>query len=298
MLCLLTGSSGFLGKVIRKNLSTSIQVRTLSRSYGDYMVELDKVIPKFNNRFEIVIHAAGLAHVSKEINTDTFNNVNVLGTQNLLRGLELSGIPEKFVLISSVSVYGVQSGASISEKCKLMANDAYGRSKRDAEKLVFDWCKEHNVICTILRLPLVVGASPPGNLASMINGIRVNVYFNIAGGKARKSMVLAQDVAKHILKAAEVGGIYNLTDGYHPSFCELSKNIALQLGKREPRNLPLVVAKFVAMMGSVLGRRSPINSEKLSKITSDLTFDDSKARDAFGWNPTPVLEGFKLFDID
>ena len=30
------------------------------------------------------------------------------------------------------------------------------------------------------------------------------------------------------------------------------------------------------------------------KITSDLTFDDTKAREVFGWNPTPVLEGFKL----
>jgi hypothetical protein len=34
------------------------------------------------------------------------------------------------------------------------------------------------------------------------------------------------------------------------------------------------------------------------KITSTLTFDDSKARNAFGWKPTPVLEGFKIIKDD
>ena len=35
-------------------------------------------------------------------------------------------------------------------------------------------------------------------------------------------------------------------------------------------------------------------TNKLLKITSTLTFDDSKARMSFDWKPTPVLEGFKL----
>jgi hypothetical protein len=34
----------------------------------------------------------------------------------------------------------------------------------------------------------------------------------------------------------------------------------------------------------------------LSKITSTLTFDDSKARIAFGWNPNPVIENLKLHE--
>ena len=46
--------------------------------------------------------------------------------------------------------------------------------------------------------------------------------------------------------------------------------------------------------GDIAGKYAPLNSDKLNKITSTLTFDDSKARAAFGWNPTPVLEGFKI----
>ena len=36
------------------------------------------------------------------------------------------------------------------------------------------------------------------------------------------------------------------------------------------------------------------SGEKLTKITSTLTFDDSKARTAFGWEPTSVIKGIKL----
>lgn len=297
MKIILTGSSGYLGKVLINHLHKENEVICLSRTSGEYIVELDKEIPLFKHGFDIVVHAAGLAHVSNgDLSYSAFYNVNVIGTKNLLTGLERTGIPEKIIFISSVAVYGRSLGSLISEAEDLNPKNHYGRSKMVAEKLILEWCNLNNVICTILRLPLTVGVNPPGNLASMINGIKVNRYFNIAGGKARKSMVLAQDVAQYILKAAEVGGVYNLTDGYHPSFWELSKNIATQLGKREPRNLPMFVAKIVAIVGNVLGPRSPINTDKLKKITSDLTFDDTKAREAFGWDPTPVLEGFKFSD--
>lgn len=60
--------------------------------------------------------------------------------------------------------------------------------------------------------------------------------------------------------------------------------------------MPNFVAKLVAKVGDMLGSWVPLNSSKLRKITSTLTFDDSKARAAFGWSPTPVLEGFKIHD--
>jgi nucleoside-diphosphate-sugar epimerase len=107
-------------------------------------------------------------------------------------------------------------------------------------------------------------------------------------------VVLAEDVARFIVKVAEIGGIYNLTDGYHPSFAELSSHISIQLGKGKPMNMPFGLAMIVAKFGDLLGSKAPLNTNKLKKITSDLTFDDSKAREAFGWNPTRVLDGFKI----
>jgi hypothetical protein len=73
-------------------------------------------------------------------------------------------------------------------------------------------------------------------------------------------MVLATDVAKFILIAAEKGGIYNLTDGYHPTFNELSKNIASKMGKSYVPNLPKYFAYLLAKFGDHLGNNFPINS--------------------------------------
>ena len=296
MNCLLTGSNGFLGRVLESSLSINTVIHTLSKSSGVYNVNLETQIPIFNHQFDIVIHAAGKAHsIPKSIeDRDAFFSLNVQGTKNLLEGLENYKLPKSFVFISTVAVYGVSEGYLINEQSELNAIDPYGKSKVEAEELVLNWCKTNNIVCTILRLPLLVGSNPPGNLGSMINGLKSGFYFNIAGGKARKSMVLASDVSKYILKASEIGGIFNLTDGYHPSFFELSEIISRQLGKSRSKNLPFWLAKGLALTGDIFGEKAPLNSAKLHKITSDLTFDDSKAREAFGWHPTPVLEGFNI----
>ena len=299
MKILITGANGFLGKIIYQKLRPIFDVTTLARRDSDYCVDLssDQNI-NFTEKFALVIHLAGRAHfISKtSMVQDSFFNINVKGTRNLLESLKSSGIPKQFLFVSSVSVYGLNKGVLINENADLKAVGPYGKSKIEAEAIVQKWCNENNVICTILRLPLIVGPNPPGNLGSMIKGVKNGYYFNIAGGNAKKSMVLASDVAKYLLKASEIGGIYNLTDGYHPSFFELSENISHQLGKSVPKNLPLWLAKGLARSLDLFGDKAPLNSDKLYKITSDLTFDDSKAREAFGWDPTPVLEGFKSSD--
>lgn len=297
MICLLTGSTGFLGHFISKTISENYKLVSLSRNSNQYSIGLDKNVPVFSEKFELVIHAAGKAHsVSKtSIDRQAFFDINFKGTQNLLQGLkESQSLPKAFVFISTVAVYGRESGFNISEDTPLLAEDPYGLSKIQAEKLVLDWCNRNNVVCTILRLPLLAGSNPPGNLGSMINSIKKGYYFNISGGRSQKSIVLASDVAKCILKVSEIGGIFNLTDGYHPTFNELSRTISLQMGRKFVPNLPLFFAKVLAKIGDLIGDKFPLNSNKLSKIMAPLTFDDSKARKTFGWNPSPVLEGFNI----
>jgi len=293
---LISGARGFLGDILTHTL-THAGITTIGRSATDDIhADLKFQIPAIQKTNDIIIHAAGKAHVvpKTEAERQEFFDVNVTGTQNLLRGLEKApGLPKCFVFISSVAVYGLETGHLISEDAPLLAEDPYGRSKIQAEKIIEEWCAKNNVVCTILRLPLLAGPNPPGNLKSMISGIKKGYYFNVAGGKAKKSIVLAQDVAEIIPTVAKVGGIYNLTDGYHPDFSELSKLIAKQLGKSKPLNMPMWVAKLFAKIGDRLGAKAPINSDKLNKITSDLTFDDSKARELLGWNPIKILDGFK-----
>lgn len=291
-----TGANGFLGKHIVKALGNDNAIKCLSRTNGDFKVSLENEIPNFEQKFDLVIHVAGKAHsVPKtESEKQSFFDVNVKGTENLLKGLENAGLPKQFIFISSVSVYGLTLGNNIAEDHPLMAKDPYGNSKILAEKLIENWCKKNNIVCTILRLPLIIGKNPPGNLGAMITGIKKGFYFNIAGGNVKKSMVLAEDVSKVLLKVAAKGGVYNLTDGYHPNFYEMSHLINKQLGKDKVKNIPIWVAKIFAFFGDIIGSNFPINSDKLDKLNATLTFDDSKARQEFGWSPQSVLNVFKI----
>lgn len=291
---LVTGASGFLGKAILYELSLhNARSVTIGRqSSNDILCDLASEVPILNvNIVDCVIHAAGKAHsIPKTPAEDQeFFDVNLLGTNNFLKALEsLERLPTSFVFISSVAVYGCEQGTNIHEKTPLLACDPYGLSKIKTEQLVKNWCHENNVICTILRLPLLIGKNPPGNLGLILDGIKKGYYFNIDGGKAKKSMVLAEDVPKFISKIMNIGGTYNLTDGWHPTFKDLSQAI----GKHRIFNCPLIIAKLLGYIGDHLGAKAPINSKKVIKITSDLTFDDRKAR-VFGWDPQNVLEYLK-----
>lgn len=292
---LLTGANGFIGNSIKEFLSRYNNLKILGRSNNcDYKYDITIAIQDFGERFDVVIHNAGKAHsVPRSFSeSELFFKVNYHGTVNLLEALEINP-PQNFIYISTVAVYGLTKGINITEESPLLATDPYGKSKLLAENTVAEWCNRNNVKCTILRLPLVVGKNAPGNLGAMLQGIKKGYYFNIGDGAARKSMILSTDIPKVIEKAIGVEGVYNLSDGYHPSFKEISTLIGNSLG-RNVHTMPTALAKVAAKFGDIVGNRFPLNSYKLKKLTEDLTFDNTKARLAFNWEPTPVLEGFEI----
>jgi nucleoside-diphosphate-sugar epimerase len=293
---LLTGSSGFLGHHIENLLIIkSFSYDTLNRKNGDYLVDLSSTIPQLDKSYDLIIHSAGTAHINPKSESDIryMYDSNVNGVLNLLAALERNILPKEFVFISSVSVYGAISGNLIDETATLGAQDSYGKSKIECERILIKWCSQNNVKLTILRLPLIIGFNAPGNLGSMLHAILRGYYFNIRGNKARKSVVLASDIAELILSERDFGGIFNLTDGHHPLITELSNSFSIRLKGESlttlPYNLVLILAKF----GDLLGEYSPINSLKLKKLENTLTFSDAKARDLLKWSPKSVIKWIK-----
>ena len=297
--CLLTGGNGYLGTYVRQHLDAcGFEVATLGRSENNtFVVDLSVEMPAINKSFDIVVHCAGKAHSfpKNENESKAFFDVNLIGAQNLLNALEAApALPKHFVFMSSVSVYGLNQGVNVNETQPLQSNYPYGKSKIEAEKLIESWCRQHRITCLILRLPLLAGKNPPGNLKMMIEGIKKGYYFNISKEPVRKSIVMAEDVARLIPATIGMAGTFNLTDGYHPSFQELATLIAKQLHKPKPLSIPNWCSKGLMFSAKNFSFISPINAYKVQKLTLSLTFDDSKARSLLRWNPTPVLDAFKL----
>ena len=294
---LITGASGFLGKIISTELiKLGYTILTLGKQDSNYIrVDLAKEgfqLPS-QEKIDLVIHAAGKAHSIPKTTAEIkdFFDVNFEGTKRVCESLGINqSLPKAFVFVSTVAVYGIDSGKLISEDYPLIGNTPYAQSKIMAEAWLQQWAAKNNVVLSILRLPLVVGLNPPGNMGTMIHGIDSGRYLSIGDAGARKSAVWAADIAYIFPRLAQKGGIYNLTDGYHPSFGELERCIASSLNKNPPSKIPFILAKALAFFGDFLGSRSPINSIKLNKITSTLTFDDSKARTLLNWQPNSVLD--------
>jgi GlcNAc-P-P-Und epimerase len=293
---LLTGASGFLGRSLLQVFKTANhQVTTLGRrASDDFQHDLANDVPVLTSKFDMVVHAAGKAHqVPKtELEAKEFYDVNVIGTSNLLTGLRHS-LPGQLVFISSVAVYGRETGDSIDESAALAGSSPYARSKIEAEQLVTAWSKINDVPLLILRLPLVAGPDPPGNLGKMIRGIRHGLYFSVADGQAKRSVVLASDVGLCLLEGNGKCGVFNLADGYHPSFKELEELIARQLKSRLSPSIPQPWAKMLGRIGDIIPK-SPINSLTIEKMTSNLTFNDAKAREELNWSPRKVIDHFKI----
>jgi len=289
---LMSGASGFLGTVLASVLRESGFVISEVVSKDASRINIICPFALSEGNYEFVIHAAGKAHsVPKtRIEKQEFYRVNVDGTKNLCHALERSSqLPKSFIFISTVSVYGVDEGELIQETHPLNGITPYAESKILAEEWLRQWVSDKQVTLGILRLPLIAGPNPPGNLGAMIRGIKSGRYLSIGQADARKSVVWAKDVAHIIPRLAQTGGTYNLTDGYHPTFGELEEAIATALNKKKPVKVPYWVANCLGKIGDGVGKRFPINSDKLKKITSTLTFDDTKARNELGWSPTTVL---------
>jgi len=294
---LFTGATGFLGNNILPELNKQFTVVTADLSdKADYKINLVKDIPQFTAPFDIILHAAGKAHSIPKTEADiqAFYDVNLLGTQNFCKALENCGVPRSFIFISTVAVYGCETGENILEDHPLNGTTPYAKSKILAEQYLQEWCAAHNVILTILRPSLIAGTNPPGNLAAMINGMRSGKYLSIAGGKARKSIAMAQDIARLIPLVETKGGIYNISDDTHPSFRELEVLISRQLSIKPPVSIPYWTAKSLALIGDMLGNKAPINSSKLDKITKSLTFSNEKLKTELNFVPTDVLANFKI----
>lgn len=294
---LFTGGTGFLGKNVMPLLSQQYEVTTCGITTDDMVkANMARDIPVLPERYDVVLHACGKAHVvpKTEAEKQAFYDVNYQGTVNLCTALEKAGVPKALVFISTVAVYGCEFGELISEEHPLEGDSPYAKSKIMAEEYLTEWCGKHGVVLGILRPSLLAGHRAPGNLGAMVDGIRKGFYLNIAGGKVKKSVLMAEDIARLLPLLAEKGGIYNVCDTYQPTFGELSASVARQLGRRKPISIPYWMGWCMAKVGDVLGAKAPINSYMLEKMTKSLTFCNDKARRELGWEPLDVLTNYKI----
>ena len=291
--CLITGGNGFLGNGLKRYL-TGWDNLTIGRVNCDikynYVPDEEVAIPEV----DVVIYAMGKAHdfSSKKMSTyyGEMFDTNCKKLKLFLDQLSKSkSLPITFIYISSVSVYGIKSGLDIDENHQLGATDPYGKSKIEAEKIVSEWTQKENIKCVILRLPLIIGDDPPGNLNRMIKALKKKSFILFDHGKAKKSVVHIESIADVISKSVGRNGIFNITDCINPTFKEIVYFFTKAVNARNPISIPSHLIKVFLKIGSFFSKRSQAILNTIDKMTLDLTFSNKKAIKEFKWNPKPAL---------
>lgn len=219
MNCLVTGSTGFLGKHLLPKLSKVVNVSTVSlRRTKLSEIELGQI--------DSIVHLAGLAHQMQKIDPKRYFDVNKDQTLALAQKAKDAGV-KHFIFISTVKVYGDNDiHGVLNEDSECHPSDPYGQSKRDAE-IALQAMENEKFTVSIIRPPLIYGAGVKGNLDRIINlAIKLPIlpFGNIQN---ERSMVYAGNVSALIQKLLEkqTSGIFIAGDKTRKSTTDLVNTI-------------------------------------------------------------------------
>jgi len=154
---LVTGAYGFIGRNLALALGRDPDIETISVDIDTPKEELSRGL----ETCDVVFHLAGINRPSGEGEFET-GNVGSLATA--LSGLELRQRRPLVVLSSSAQV---------------LLDNPYGRSKRRAEELLFDYCRRTGSAACVFRLPGVFGKWCRPNYNSVVATFCHNIARDI-----------------------------------------------------------------------------------------------------------------------
>jgi len=177
MKILITGNSGYIGSHLTKILSSknSFEIHGLDKAEPN--IPVFKYIWKDirdpgcwdEDEYDCVIHLAAEVSVSRSVgNPILYYETNTIGTLNVLKNIRT----KRFIHASTGSAGPM--------------NNPYGISKRAAEEIVDQYCKQHNIPFTIFRFYNVTGTdginptNPDGLMWKLMNAEKTGV-FNLFG---------------------------------------------------------------------------------------------------------------------
>jgi nucleoside-diphosphate-sugar epimerase len=259
MRVLVTGASGFLGKVAcARLLSEGHEVVALVRRPGSAPpgtrpVAGDLTAPATLGAAiaeaapDTVLHLA--AEIASQRSEAKVRAVNVDGTRALLAACSAAGARPRIVFTSTV-VTGDAAGRLLTEDVPLPVITPYGRSKQDGEQMVM----ASGLPWVIVRPSHVYG--PGGWYAEeLVARLRQPGRFCVIGDGANLwDVVHVDDVVTALLYAmiaAPVGEIYHCVDDAPITYYDFMALTAQTLGLGAPRRIPRALARGLAGRNAV-----------------------------------------------
>lgn len=223
---ILTGASGFVGKRYMSYNKDTYSIHPVSlRS-----TSVDNI--DFTNK-DVIIHLAGIAHQMTKIDEQIYFDVNYGKTITLAKAAKENGI-KHFVFISTVKVYGDDHKTDYLDlQSATLANDAYGKSKLQAERALLE-LQTPSFKIAIVRPPLIYGPEVKGNLIKFLRLAQKGYPLPFKGINNKRSMVFIDNLIAMLNKITDsfATGIYIAGDREPLSTSTLLENIFIGSTKK------------------------------------------------------------------
>ena len=288
MKCLVTGASGFIGRLLSQQLAQAGHELSLtSRSGADVVpgvptIPADLLQPSAATGLcqgvDVVFHLAGIAH--QHAAAYDYQRLNVDASVALAEAAMRSGV-KTFVYLSS-------SRAALTEAC---ASDHYGRSKASAENVLAARVDPGVMRLVIVRPSLVYGADVKGNLALLARAVRA--YLPLPPEKGQRSMIGVHDLCRLLIKVAEADTlsqqVLTVTDGESYSTRRIVAALRTANGRAGKGYTPPIWCwQFGARLLDLL-RGEPAGTH-FGKLFDDDISDSNAAEAVRDWTPREIFE--------
>lgn len=294
---LVTGAAGFMGShLVELLVERGVRVRATARPRKDLsffdrraveFVPADLTEPRslpalFEGGVDRVFHLGAVCNFSTPYKS--LYPTNVLGVEHITRLAVEAGV-KRFIHASSTSVYGRYRGRPFKEEDPLNPCEAYGRSKRDGEQVV--WRRLEEGLPAVVTRPCTVYGPRCTDGAGKAFSRPTPITAVPGSGKQALSNVRAEDVAAAMEHLSHVDGAagqaYNIADESHPTLAEALRLAAETFGTKPPRlHLPLFVVKAGAWIDgtlSALKNRIPdLELDAVNYLCDDYIVDNTKLR--------------------
>lgn len=234
-----------------------------------------------------IYHLASKAHALSERPGDDsgYREIIVEGTRRILAAAERDGVAA-LVYLSSVKAMGEGNfaGSMLDEKTEARPRSPYGEAKLAAEQLVLASALPH---VAVLRPVMVYGPGHKGNLVRMAEAIRRHRFPPLRNNGNRRSLLHVDDLVEACLAAAanpEANRETVIVAGSRSySTRELYDRLREEMGMRPvawhiPDEGLFLAAKLGDLLGRLLKRRMPLDTDTAVKLVGSALFDNSKSR--------------------